>query len=186
MVKSASVPKSPRRAQRALAPRVRRAVLTVHIVASVGLLGDVAAVLAINVRAAATSDPAVASSYYELLEMFSMLFGIPLSFVALLSGLTLGLGTKWGVLRSPWVTAKLLLLLSVILVGAFAIGPATSEMSDGRGDAETLLIAAAGWDVLALTLATGLSVYKPGGRRRARAAGSPARLVEQLEQVVRR
>jgi hypothetical protein len=144
-----------------LSPRLRRAVLTAHIIASVGLLGDVAAVLALNVRAATTTDPGFASASYDLLEMFSLVFGIPLSFAALISGLVLGLGSKWGVLRHAWVTAKLVLLLSVILIGAFVIGPATSEMQTGTGDAETLLIAAAVWDVLALALATALSVYKP-------------------------
>ena len=144
-----------------LSPRLRRAVLTAHIIASVGLLGDVAAVLAVNVRAATTTDPGFASASYELLEMFSLVFGIPLSFAALISGLILGLGSKWGVLRHAWVTAKLVLLLSVILIGAFVIGPATSEMQTGTGDAETQLVAAAAWDVLALALATALSVYKP-------------------------
>lgn len=148
---------------------LRRTVLTIHIVASVGLLGDVAAVLAVNIRAATTSDPALASSSYELLQMFSSVFGIPLSFTALVTGVTLGLSSKWGVFRYPWVTAKLALIVSVILVGAFVIGPATTEMRDGGGDAETLLIAAATWDVLALTLATTLSVFKPGGLRRRRA-----------------
>jgi hypothetical protein len=62
---------------------------------------------------------------------------------------------------NAWVTAKLVLLVSVILIGAFVIGPATREMQTGTGDAETLLIAAAAWDVLALALATALSVYKP-------------------------
>jgi Predicted integral membrane protein (DUF2269) len=151
--------------RRALSPRIRRAVLTAHIIASVGLLGDVAAVLAVNVRAATTPDAALASSSYELLEMFSLVFGIPLSFIALITGLTLGLGSKWGVLRYAWVTAKLLLLLSVILVGAFVIGPATAAMQDGNGNAETVLIVAAAWDVLALAVATGLSVYKPVRRQ---------------------
>jgi len=160
-----SVPQSPARARRMLSPRVRRAVLTAHIVASVGLLGDVAAVLAVNVRAATTTDPGFASVSYELLQMFSVVFGIPLSFTALITGLTLGLGSKWGVLRHAWVTAKLMLVLSVILVGAFVIGPATNEMRHGSGDAETVLILAAAWDVLALTVATVLSVYKPGKRR---------------------
>jgi Predicted integral membrane protein (DUF2269) len=155
-----------------LNPRTRRTLLTVHIVASVGLLGDVAAVLAVNVRAATTSDPALASASYELLEMFTVVFGMPLSFIALFSGLTLGLGSKWGVLRYPWVTTKLLLLLSVILVGALVIGPSTAEMQTGHGNAEGLLIAAAAWDVLALTVATGLSVFKPGRRRSGRGARS--------------
>ncbi len=154
--------------RRPLSPRLRRAVLTAHIIASVGLLGDVAAVLAVNVRAATTTDTEFASASYELLQMFSVVFGIPLSFAALITGLTLGLGSKWGVLRHAWVTAKLMLLLSVILVGALVIGPATNEMRDGSGNAETVLIAAAAWDVLALTAATVLSVYKPGKRRKIR------------------
>jgi hypothetical protein len=149
-----------------LSPSVRRAVLTAHIIASVGLLGDCAALLALTVRAAATSDPELAASSYELMSMFSMAFGIPLSFTSLGTGLALGLGTKWGVLRYRWVTAKLLLIVSVILVGALVIGPSEAAMIDGRGGRELVLTLAAGYDVLALCLATGLSVYKP--RRRAR------------------
>jgi hypothetical protein len=151
-----------------MSPSVRRAVLTGHIIASVGLLGDCAGVLAINIRAATTGDPGLAAASYELLSMFSIAFGIPLSFASLGTGLALGLGTKWGVLRHRWVTSKLLLILSVILVGAFVIGPGTAAMLDGGGGAEGRLIVASAYDVLALSLATGLSVYKPG-RRRARA-----------------
>jgi uncharacterized membrane protein len=143
---------------------VRRAVLTLHIIVSVGLLGDCAAVLAINVRAATTSDPGLAAASYELLDMFGFVFGIPLSMAALGSGIALGLGTKWGVLRHRWVTAKLLLILTVVLVGALVLGPQTDAMLDGRGSATALIVASA-YDVLALSLATGLSVFKPGGRR---------------------
>jgi hypothetical protein len=39
--------------------------------------------------------------------MFSLVFGIPLSFGALLTGLALGLGTRWGVFTYPWVVGKL-------------------------------------------------------------------------------
>jgi hypothetical protein len=174
IVNATSIPRSRLVAGRTLSPRARRAVLTVHIIASVGLLGDVAAVLAVNIRAATATDPGFASASYELLQMFSLVFGIPLSFTALISGLTLGLGSKWGVLRHAWVTAKLVLVLSVILVGALVIGPATNEMRHGSGNAETVLIAAAAWDVLALTLATVLSVYKPGRSRKSRQRGIAA------------
>jgi hypothetical protein len=149
-----------------LSPSVRRAVLTAHIIASVGLLGDCAVLLAVTVRAAATSDPELAASSYELMSMFSLVFGIPLSFASLGTGLALGFGTKWGVLRYRWVTAKLLLIVSVILVGALVIGPSEAAMIDGGGGRDLVLTLAGGYDVLALCLATGLSVYKP--RRRAR------------------
>ena len=149
---------------------MRRTALTVHIVASVGLLGDVMAVLAVNLRAASTSDPAFAATSYELLSMFSLVFGIPLSFISLISGIVLGLGSKWGVLRYPWVTAKLVLILTVIIVGSFVIGPTTQAMIDDRSGSETVLIVASAYDVLALTLATGLAVFKPGRAWRRRNA----------------
>ena len=159
-----------------LVPAVRRAVLTVHIIAGVGLLGDVAAVLAVNVRAATTGDAVLAAASYDLLAMFTVLFGIPLSLLSLATGIVLGLGSKWGVVRHAWVAAKLALLVGVILVGALVIGPGTEAMRTGDGGAEARLIAGAAYDVVALTLATGLSVFKPRRRRRVRrsAAGSGA------------
>ena len=77
-----------------LRPRVRRAVLTLHIVASVGLLGDVAVIVAINVRAATTSDAQLAASAYELLSIFPVLFGIPLSLTSYAGDRARGVQTR--------------------------------------------------------------------------------------------
>lgn len=147
-----------------LAPAMRKALLTVHIVVAVGLLGDSAGFLAIAVRAAVTNDPELAASSYELLRMFSYVFGIPLSFATLATGVSLGLTSSWGILRYPWTVGKLFLIVSVIIVGAFVIDGALEQLRDG-GDAQGELIAAATWDVIALTSATVLAVYKPGRRR---------------------
>jgi Predicted integral membrane protein (DUF2269) len=154
---------------RRLPSRIRRATLTLHIAASVGLLGTCAAIVAINARAGAADEPALATSAYELLTMFPILFGIPLSFTSLISGIALGLGSKWGVLRYRWVTAKLVLLLSVIVVGALVLGPQTQALADGRGGSEPAIALGSAYDVLALCVATGLSVYKPGRARDRRA-----------------
>jgi hypothetical protein len=144
----------------------RRALLTLHIVAGVGLLGSTAAVLAINLRAAATTDTELAAASYELLAMLTLVFGIPLSFTSLLTGVLLGLATKWGVLRYAWVMTKLALVVGVILVGALVLGPGTDAMRAGDGGAEARLIAGSAYDVIALATATGLSVFKPRRRRR--------------------
>jgi hypothetical protein len=128
--------------------QARHALLTAHIVVSVGLLGDTVGYLTIAARAATDDDPAAMRQSAHILNLFSMLFGIPLSFAALLTGIGLGLGTRWGVLRHPWVVAKLALVLSVLL--------------DGVDRTRTLVIAAT-YDVIALTTATALSVFKPGG-----------------------
>jgi hypothetical protein len=169
-------PMNTRPRTRRLSPGARRAVLTVHIMASVALLGSCAAIVAIDIRAATTSDPGLAAASYELLRMFPLLFGIPLSLASLATGLTLGLGSKWGVLRYRWVMAKLLLILSVIVVGALVIGPRTTAMADDGSGSQLVLVLAGAYDVLALCLATGLSVYKPGrarDRRASRRAAEP-------------
>jgi hypothetical protein len=152
--------------RRVLPQRWRQAILTAHIIMSVGLLGDSAGFLAVAIRIAGTDGPDTVIELARVLNMFSVVFGIPLSFGALLSGVLLGLGSKWGVFRYPWVTTKLLLIVSVMLVGGVVIGPALGVMLNGSGDASFRLIAAAAYDVVALTVATGLSVFKPGGRFR--------------------
>jgi hypothetical protein len=106
----------------------------------------------------------------KTLNMFSLVFGIPLSFAALGSGIALGLGTRWGLFRYPWVAAKLVLVVTVLLVGAFVLSPASSQMLDQGTDETGRLIAGAAYDVVALTVATGLGVFKPGKPFR-RAAG---------------
>ena len=165
----------PTAARRRILPhRARQALVTAHVMMSVGLLGDSAGFLAVAIRAARTEDPGVAIELVKVLNMFSLVFGIPLSFGALLSGLALGLGTKWGVFRYPWVGAKLVLILSVMLVGGLVIGPAMAVMLESRGDASRQLIAAASYDVLALAVATALSVFKPGGPFRRAQPATPS------------
>jgi uncharacterized membrane protein len=165
-VSPAGAPVSPARARIRIRPAVRRIVLVTHIVAGVGLLGSVAGVLAINVRAATTGDAELAAASYELLAMFTLMFGIPLSFAGLVTGVLLGLATPWGVVRHAWVATKLALLVGVILVGSLVLGPGTDAMRSGAGGAEARLIAGSAYDVVALLLATGLSVFKPRRRRR--------------------
>jgi hypothetical protein len=160
--------------RRGLSRRSRNAVLTLHIAASVAILGDSAAFLAITLRARTLSE-ADAHASYEILGMLSLTFGIPLSFVALITGVILGLGTRWGVFRYPWVIAKLALIVSVMLVGGLVLSPAEDAALDGTGGTG-MLIAGATWDILALLAATSLAVFKPGRalRRRARAVTDTA------------
>ena len=137
----------------------RNAVLTVHIAVSVGLLGDSAGFLAVAIRRSASDDPAFVDAAHDLLGTFALLFGIPLSFLALLTGIALGLGTRWGVFRYPWVVTKLALIVTVILVGAIVLRPVLADDSTADG---TALIVGAAYDVAALSAATALAVFKPG------------------------
>lgn len=150
-------------ARRRFGRRTRNVVLTIHIVVSVGLLGDSAGFLAVAIRRAMSDDPAFVDASHDLLGTFALFFGIPLSFLALLTGVALGLGTSWGVLRYPWVIAKLVLIVTVILVGATILRPV---LADSGNPSSTPLIAGAAYDVAALASATTLAVFKPGRARR--------------------
>jgi hypothetical protein len=158
--------------RRGLSRRTRNAVLVLHIAASVAILGDSAAFLAIALRAR-TQSAADAHASYEILGMLSLAFGIPMSFVALGTGVILGLGTRWGVFRYPWVIAKLALLISVMAVGGFVLGPAEDAALDGTGGTG-MLVAGATWDILALLTAITLSVFKPGRPLRLRSRPASA------------
>jgi hypothetical protein len=151
---------------RHLSRRWRQAILTVHVAASVAILGDSAGFLAIAIRARGL-PPDDAHASYEVLGMLSVVLGIPLSIIALVTGIALGVGTRWGVFRYPWVITKLVLLVSVMVVGGAVLSPAEDAALDGAGGSAAL-IAGAGWDVLALLAAVGLSVVKPGRRLRRR------------------
>jgi hypothetical protein len=157
-----------RESRRGLSRSWRNGLLALHIAVSVAILGDSAAFLAIVLRAR-TLPAADAHASYEVLGMLSLVFGIPLSFLALGTGVALGLGTRWGVFRYPWVIAKLALLVSVLVVGGAVLGPAEDAALDGTGGT-AMLVAGATWDVIALLAAISLSVFKPGRPVRRRVA----------------
>jgi len=166
-----SVQGPPRR--RRLGRDARKLVLSIHVTASVALLGTTAATLVLALRAATTSDVELAGTTYRLMQTLSLALNIPLALTALVSGIVVGLGTKWGVLRHWWVTAKLALLVAVIAVGALVVGRGVEEAvgaSPGAVPAsvEWRVVVGAALALTALVGATVLSVYKPGGRWRTR------------------
>jgi hypothetical protein len=144
-----------------LGRRARNTVLTIHIVVSVGLLGDSAGFLAVAIRRALSDDRSFVEASHDLLGTFALFFGIPLSFLSLFTGVVLGLGTQWGLFKHGWVIAKLALNVSVIVVGATILRPVLADdATSGSGP----LIAGSAYDVVALTAAVALGVFKP--RRR--------------------
>jgi hypothetical protein len=157
----------------------RKGLLTLHIVSAVGLLGSVSGLLVAGIRAATRDDVTEAHTIYELMSVLPFALGIPLSFIALGSGLLLGLTSRWGVLRHWWVTGKLALLTTTILVGALVTGPSIDELvvqtapgQPGGPSGEWELVAVLGLQIVMVLTASTLAVFKPRGatpwgRRRA-------------------
>ncbi|MGZ4233209.1 MAG: hypothetical protein ACXVVQ_17505 [Solirubrobacteraceae bacterium] len=130
-----------------------------HIVTSVGLLGDTAAILVLGVVAARTSEPHLAHASYQFMRLLIPMFGIPLTLIALATGLLLAFGPGEGGLRRFWVSAKLLLVLAVIAIGALLLAPVAFPSDPDNGAARAIVGAAL--DVVALLMAAWLAVFKP-------------------------
>ncbi|MDQ4134325.1 MAG: DUF2269 domain-containing protein [Actinomycetota bacterium] len=170
-----SAPSAPAtRGGRRLSPPARKLVLCLHVVASVGLLGLSAAMLALGL-AATGGDGEARGALYRAMEVLSGTVLPPAAVVALLSGVVLSLGTRWGLLKHRWIVVKLALTVAVILVGALVFGPAVERAAAGAPPAATLTVFG-GANLLMLVVATAVSVYKPWGlTRRGRAASATGR-----------
>lgn len=163
---SIATPRSPSRRA-----RLRKSLLTLHVVTAVGLLGSVAGLLVAAIRAATRDDLVDAHAIYELMAILPFTLGIPCSFLALGSGVVLGLTSRWGLVRHWWVTAKLALLGATILLGALAVGPTVDTLVDGtasagavdRDGAWRLVVVLATQLAMVLT-AVILAIFRPGGR----------------------
>jgi hypothetical protein len=148
------------------------------------MIGSAASVLVLALLAAASDQPAQANIVYASLRTLIHVVVIPLSLTALLSGIAIGVGTHWGVLRHRWVSAKLGLVLASMLTGVLVMRPWTTELMDVTSaltlaDTSSIrttqwaLAGAAALNILFATTSSILSIFKPGGRvRRARARGA--------------
>jgi hypothetical protein len=157
-------------------PRLRKFVLTAHVVSSVGWIGAVAVFLALGVAGLTSQDAQVVRSVYLAMEPAGWSVLVPLSLASLLTGLVQSLGTKWGLFRHYWILIKLLinvfatiiLLLYMQTLGYLAGVAAQTTLSSGDLSAlrSPSPVIHAGLGLLLLLVAATLSVYKPRGMTR--------------------
>jgi hypothetical protein len=149
----------------------RRALLVAHIVASGAWIG-VDVVLGVLVLTALAADPAAAAL---CLQVLPLLFWPVLvaGLVSLVTGIALGLGTRYGLLRYWWVAVKLVINLVLVVLVAFVLRSgldeaATHGAAGGPNAAEGLdtLVFPPAVSITALVAATVLAVVKPWGRIR--------------------
>ena len=151
---------------------VRKFALTTHVMSSVGWFGAVAAFFALAVIGIMSADAQMVRSASLAMEPITSLVIVPFCFAALVTGIVQGLGTSWGLFRYRWVVAKLLLTVLatvLLLVHTQAIERVAAVAADrvlSSTDLQNLrmeLVAKAGAALMALVVATTLSVYKPWG-----------------------
>jgi hypothetical protein len=154
----------------------RKGVLLVHIIAAGAWLG-IDVVLGILVfTAALTDDVQVAATCYQALELFAIWPVLTTGLLCLASGVVLGLGTKYGLIRYWWVATKLVLnvvLSTLVLIllrpgvhEAAAVGRALAAGAGAAVRASTDMYFPPLVSGVALVFAITVSVYKPWGRIR--------------------
>lgn len=151
---------------------IRKLALTAHVTSSVGWLGAVGGFLALAIAGLVHQDAETARAAYIAMDLTAWLVIVPLSIASLPTGLLMSLGTEWGLFRHYWVVAKLVITVLATLILLAHMQP-IGHMADvvrattlARGELAGLriqLVADAGAALVALLLATVLSVYKPRG-----------------------
>jgi hypothetical protein len=142
--------------------RAHKAALTVHVLTSVGWFGVAAALACGVVVATATSDHALSSAIYRTMELAPWL-SIPAGLASAATGVVLGLGTAHGLIQRWWVVAKIGVNTAVVVTDAVLITHFAHQAAV-TGHVAPPLRGAAIAHVVALVVATVLSVFKPWGR----------------------
>jgi len=165
------------RPERRLGRRTRKAVLTAHIVSAGAWIGMDVVMGVLVVTAMVTGSTSTEALCCRALELFAVwpLFGAGVA--TLVSGVVLGLGTSYGLVRYWWVAAKLVINLVLVTLVALLLRPGVAEaarygeaLAAGRPsdiDLSSMFMPPL-VSTTALIVATTLSVFKPFGRIRRR------------------
>ena len=164
-----------------LGTRTRKSVLLLHI-ASAGAWLGVDVVMAVLVfTALGTDDPRTKALAFQALELFVVWSLLATGLTCLLTGIVLGLGSRYGVLRYWWVVTKLALNLMLTGLVLVALAPTVGDAAErGRQALDGAPVSLGIGDLLfppivspaALAVAFVLAVFKPWGRIRGRPGGS--------------
>jgi hypothetical protein len=170
-------PEPARRAPFRLRGRTRKTILILHIL-SVGTWVGVDVIVAVLVLTGWLSDdPSTRGLAYQALGTFVVWPMLVSGLVSLVTGVLLGLGSKYGLVRYWWVAVKLALNIVLCTLILVALQPGLGEVAQyGRELAAGTAAEQDMSDLLfppvvslsALTFATILSVAKPWGRLRKR------------------
>lgn len=154
-------------------PKLRKTLLLVHIAAAGAWLG-IDLVLGILTATALAAEAAPASAAAVSIAAFTTWPLITVGLLTLATGILLGIGSKYGLIRYWWVLAKL--VLNIVLVALVPIlllsGVATlhaSGLAALEGGGKPTVAATALFppimSSIAVSTAMTLSVFKPWGRR---------------------
>jgi hypothetical protein len=161
-----------------LGRRWRQVLLLIHIVSGVGWLGIDLAVAPLAITGLAASDGGLAAACYLAIAVLVPATVPSLALTMTATGILLGWGTQWGLLRYWWVAVKLVLALVLTALVWVLLLPAVGSVSglapSASGDEVRASLGAfpvqimfpIGVSFTSLAFASLLGVMKPWGRIR--------------------
>lgn len=159
-----------------LSPGLRKATLVLHIVCGIGWMGADIVLFILLYTGLTTDDSAIAAACYTAVSVFVPMAVPVLSLGMLGTGLILGWGTKWGVLRYWWVVIKLALAVVMVALVFFSLVPGVNDLEttdatlsadavrDSLGSAPAQMMFPPVVSFAMLGIAAILSVFKPWRR----------------------
>ncbi len=162
---------------RRLTPTAYKLLLVLHIVVSVGWLGVNVGNLTLAITGVTTDDPGTQHAALSAMYLVGGTLLIPVSLLALVTGVLLGVYTKWGLVKYRWVLVKLTLTVIAVVLTPLSLLPGLRDLSalmadtpadrlaDIGGLAPDILVAGCVSTTMYVTNAI-LSVLKPWGRTR--------------------
>jgi hypothetical protein len=158
-----------------LGRRARKATLVLHIASAGVWLGLDAVMAVLVVTSIVTDDVTTRAVCYQALELVTVWPMTVAGVTCLVTGVVLGLGTVYGLVRYWWVAVKLVLNVVLTVLVLVSLRPGIEEIAD-RGerllDGEAVVTAIGDLafppivSPTALMIAVVLSVFKPWGRIR--------------------
>ena len=151
---------------------LRKVALAAHITFSVGLLGSIAAFLALAIAGLCTQHVPIIRSSYLAMDLITRYVLVPFAFASLITGVIQSFGTPWGLLRHYWVVSKLAItiLATAVMLAKLDLIRAAAELaskpllpSSDLQAAGLQLLVHAGLGLVVLLVPVLLSVYKPKG-----------------------
>lgn len=165
------------RTRSVLGPKPRKALLSVHVIASVGWLGADLCLLLLGIRALTGDDARTAQGAVVQMADIAAWVTAPLAVLALLTGIVVSVTTPWGLFRHLWVTLSLALTTVMTGLAVFVLGPllrsyadqvlaapATARIADVLGAQRVELVIPPSVAFAALSFITVINVMKPWGR----------------------
>ncbi len=151
---------------------LRKAMLTAHVISSIGWFGAVAAFLALALTGMMSQDPEVVRAAYLVLGVTTWWVIVPLALLGLVTGIISSLFTKWGLFRYYWVLIKLVITVvatfgllehtkAVNLLGGVAAR--TAMLGSNLAGAQRGMVTDSAAALVVLLVLTVLSMYKPRG-----------------------